>query len=821
MSIDRDTIAVKGLRGQFNGGEATIEGRLPIGRGASAAQSLAVTIRGAFLEVPRGLRSQLDAALEWNHAGGRGRLAGNATLTARTYREPVTELARIASALMESSGGSPAALPAAVATTELDVRFATIGPLAMTNSVARVELLPELQLSGTIGRPALKGQIAAVDDGRINVGGRQYRLRDSRVEFSPDRGLVPRLDITGNTRVGNYVVYLHLTGPANEIETSLMSDPPLGERDLQTLLVTGQLEGLASGGDADNRVVGAVSGGVLGYTGQLVGFDSVVVGTTDDLALVSSDVDPALRLTVSKRLGTRFELVLSDNLDDNELTWVIIYRPRPGFEFRAISRGGSEYTGEFRQEIPFGPGVSPPRTTARRQVELDRIADVTVSGAPGFPPSEVLAATNLRRGDQFDFGRWLDDRDRIARGYLERGYFATRIVPTRRVGDGAAGSPRVTLDYRITRGPRTVLAVSGYAPPAALLEQLQRAWSDSALVDLLDADLTEVMRGHLVDVGYLRATVAVDVDQSGPDQVTATLHVDPGPLTVERHLAFSGNTVMSGKELLDAAQANAADVAAWKDPAALLEALQSAYAARGFLATRLTVGAVEFSDAISHAPRPRRRGAGRACDETHRERRQPREPGGGRGRHRPHHRRYLSGRGRAVGATRARAVTTAIWATANVAVESQATVNAGEGLVDVVITVDEGPRHVVQSVRTTGVESTRDELVAIGDPDRTRVAREPGGCRSGPAPAVRHRHLSRRRSDLRTSRGHVRGGDGAGRRGRDAPGIAPVHVPVRHRGHEPVPAAVRPESELGRHRRRPARPELPRPWLDPWRGPAL
>ena len=87
----------------------------------------------------------------------------------------MTELARIASALMESSGGSPAALPAAVATTELDVRFATIGPLAMTNSVARVELLPELQLSGTIGRPALKGQIAAVDDGRINVGGRQYR----------------------------------------------------------------------------------------------------------------------------------------------------------------------------------------------------------------------------------------------------------------------------------------------------------------------------------------------------------------------------------------------------------------------------------------------------------------------------------------------------------------------------------------------------------------------------------------------------------------------------------------------------------------------
>ena len=133
------------------------------------------------------------------------------------------------------------------------------------------------------------------------------------------------------------------------------------------------------------------SGDVLGVAGQFLGFDSVVVGTTDDLALVSSDVDPALRLTVSKRLGNRFELVLSDNLDDNELTWVIIYRPRPGFEFRAISRGGSEFTGEFRQEVPFGPGVSPPRIASRRQAVRNGSRHVTVSGDPGLPEAEVLS----------------------------------------------------------------------------------------------------------------------------------------------------------------------------------------------------------------------------------------------------------------------------------------------------------------------------------------------------------------------------------------------------------------------------------------------
>ena len=251
---------------------------------------------------------------------------------------------------------------------------------------------------------------------------------------------------------------------------------------------------------------------MLGFAGQFLGFDSVVVGTTDDLALVSSDVDPALRLTVSKRLGNRFELVLSDNLDDNELTWVIIYRPRPGFEFRAISRGGSEFTGEFRQEIPFGPGVSPPRIASRRKVARDRIVGVTVSGEPGLAEADVLSATSLKAGDHFDFGRWVDDRERITRLYLDRGYFSARIVPTRRAIQNTGAEPRVALDYRITRGPRTVLTVSGYDPPQALLDQLRQTWSDSVLVDLLGADLEQVVRDHLAGLGYLRATVKATVD---------------------------------------------------------------------------------------------------------------------------------------------------------------------------------------------------------------------------------------------------------------------------------------------------------------------
>ena len=725
LAIDSTGITVQDLHGQFNGGEATIEGRLPAGRNAASGDALGITLRSAFLDLPRGLRSQLDADLSWSRAANGTRLAGQATLTTSAYREPVTELARLASALIDGSGRAPVELPPLLGSTALDVQLATVGPLSMINSVARVEFMPELQLTGTLAKPALNGQIAVADDGRIQVSGRQYRLRDSRIEFSPERGMMPRLDVAGSTRVGDYTVYLRLTGAANEIETSLISDPPLGERDLQTLLVTGQRESLAGGDDSDQMAaVGAASGDVLGLAGQFLGFDSVVVGTTDDLALVSSDVDPALRLTVSKRLGNRFELVLSDNLDDNELTWVIIYRPRPGFEFRAISRGGSEFTGEFRQEIQFGPGVTPPRVGSRRNVARDRIVSVTVSGEPGLPAAEVLSAASLKPGDHFDFGRWVDDRERISRLYLERGYFSARIVPTRRATP-STGEPRVALDYRITRGPRTVLTMSGYDPPRALVEQLRQTWADSVLVDLIAPDLEQVVRDHLAGLGHLRAGVTVNVDTTIADQLTASVQVDAGPLTTERHLAFAGNTALSESELRDLARRADPDGEAWTNPAALLETLESAYAARGYLGATATAGAMVFADHTAMLPirlveGPIARVASFTITGVAPGEEQEAMAASGLAVGSP----YLAGGEQALRLAMERHYRNLGYRDASV--EAATKVNSAAGRVDIVASVRQGPRYVVQSVRTNGVESTRDTLVE-------RATRIEAGAPASPA----------------------------------------------------------------------------------------
>ena len=601
LTLEAGVLDTRGLRGQLNGGDFTIEGAVPIRAGTVAPRPLNVEARGLFVEVPKGLRSQLDTRLTWENAASGPRLSGQITIASDSYREPITALASSISAVAPDRAPR---LPVApwVAATALDIRLNSVGPIVVDQSVLNVELVPDVRVTGTVGRPALDGQVTIQDDGRIRVGGRSYRLTESRLEFSPAAGILPRLNLIGETHVSSYLVTLRMVGRADQIETNFSSDPPLSERDVRSLLVTGQIADPARGTtDSNTFAVGAVSGDVLGVAGQFVGLDTVSVGT-EDLDLVSSDVDPATRLTVSKRLGTKFELVLSENLDENESTWIVIYRPISGYEFRLSSEENTKEAFEFRQEITFGPGV-PPRPRARAAtVVQDRIRAVALAGEPGFSAEQVLAGTKLRQGDRFEFRAWLEDRDRIVRFYRDREYYTARVVPMRTAAESKGKERPVDLQYRIARGRRTVLEVTGYAGGDDLLNRLRQTWSDNVVLDLLDDRLTKTTREHLIDAGFLRARIEVEVDRPDSDTDRARVRIDPGLRTGSRQLAFRGNQVLATQTLKELTASGRLDANAWTDPAPLIAAIREAYAAKGHLAAQVTIGPIEFADDAATLP---------------------------------------------------------------------------------------------------------------------------------------------------------------------------------------------------------------------------
>ena len=708
LEVTRDTIAAKEFHGQVNGGDVSLNGTVNR-RGTPHAAPLIISARNVFLELPRGLRSELNADLIWRNQSGRADLSGSATITADPYTEPATAMVRIVSELKRTSAGTRRALPDWLAATTLDVTLQSNGPLTLENSVGNVDMVPDLRVTGTMADAGLAGSIIFVDDGRIRVRGRSYRLRESAIVFTPEQGLMPRLNVLGETRIGDYEVTLRLSGPADAIETSLSSNPPLSDHDLQSLVVTGQTAGVTGeSANTDAFAVSAVSGDVLGFAGQFVGLDSVSVGS-DDLELVSSDVEPTTRLTVSKRFRQRFELVLSENLDDGELTWVIIYRPRPGYEVRLSSTEGDENTLEFRQEIAFGPGSSLRPAVVRAEKIADVVAGITVSGDPGFSSSDVRDALELREGDRFEFREWSRDRDRVERLYHDRGYYAVRVTPTRKVSNVTSARRDVTLEYGIVRGPRTELDVIGWSSPT-LAEILKNVWHDAMVPELLGEDLESAARAHLSEEGYLRPQVDVTLDNSRSDVQRARVQITPGSRTTVRQLAFQGNHAISTSELQRLAGDRALTASVWNDPTPLVGNIIAEYGSRGYLAA--TAAAEEIFHEGDRATLPILISEGPlARVETLRVE-------GVSTVHQPGAQAALGvevGSPFVEGAERAPRVRLERYyrdsGYRDARVDAETRVAARDGRVDLSFTVIEGPLYVVRGVRVEGAQSTNDSMV--------------------------------------------------------------------------------------------------------------
>ena len=588
------------LRGQLNGGSVAISGSVPFDHFRDD-RVLRLTARDLFVEYPSGFRNRISADLVLGGGLDAPTLRGTTTFLTEPYRESLPRMARMLAAFSQPARPAVSEWAGRLGHVALDIAVTSSIPFRLDNSLGRVELLPHVRLVGTVDRPGLLGSMEILDRSSIRLQSRTYLLTDSRMDFNPDDGFVPRLHVSGTTQVGEYAVTLRLSGPADAIEMSLSSDPPLPERELQAMLLTGQApDGRPRSEASQQFAVTALSSDLLSMAGQTIGVDSVRIGT-ESFELVSSDLNPATRLTVSKTLTNRFELIVSNNLDDNTTTWIVVYKPRRNLEFRVASLDNTDQTIEVRHRFTFGPGGQPATGDAKTRAQSpsggpqETVDAVVIGGEPAETTARLRSLLELAPGRTFDFRKWLSDHERIRRFYIDAGYLTARVIPTRTLLDSAGGSkPRVVLEYRITRGPVTGVVVTGWAADAPFVEQLRMAWASTSFDQFAADDMTRVAREMLIDGGYVLPVVQTTVSETRPGFLLATVGVQTGPRVAKRAVTFEGMSVFSEQALLALVATPGATDSAWRNPAALCLAISEAYAAAGYRRAVVDTGPVRI-----------------------------------------------------------------------------------------------------------------------------------------------------------------------------------------------------------------------------------
>jgi outer membrane protein insertion porin family len=578
--LDGQRAIVDGVRGSANGGALALDGTLEFAGATLTGGALNIQAQSVALELPRGLRSELDALVTFAPDAEKPSLTGDIRIVQSAYTETITiaALARQAGAPTVPGSGNRAYLDRL----QLNLSITTTDDLIVDNNYGRLAAAANVRLIGTAGQPGMEGRVTLQEGGQIFLAGRTFRVTRGDISFTDRRHIHPEFNITAESRVANEDVTMTLTGTLERPTIDLTSEDGAS--------TPGEIAAEIVGSNNTETALTLLSADLLGVTGRAIGLDAFRVerGEFEDADFRSYQADPSLigtnrtdpttRLTLGKRLSDQVEVTVSQNLRENGgATFVVSYYPRHNVELRGISRDSGELGFGVRHQVTFGRGQARPPSERRVRPVISEIRFIDVDPAI---ESQARAQIGKKPGDQFDFLELQQDIDRIREMFHEQDYLEARVRARRIEADDKRS---VVVEYRVERGPQTILQVNGFVAPQDLIDELSEAWHRNVFDQFLIDDLTRRVRRHLLDTGEIGSVVVGRIDRPREGVKRVRIDVTPGAPVAGREIRFTGNQHLDTARLQAEIAAAGLDDEAWLDRTLVERTLRQAYVEEGFL----------------------------------------------------------------------------------------------------------------------------------------------------------------------------------------------------------------------------------------------
>jgi autotransporter translocation and assembly factor TamB len=212
----------------------------------------------------------------------------------------------------------------------LDIRILT--PAAVTfieSSAGSIDGRANLQVSGTIDRPVLTGEVE-IERGEYTYGSNRYRVRRGTIEFLNRTRIDPVFDVELETRPRSgsqvFTVNLRLTGTFSKFALTADSDPYLTQTEILSLLAgaptdvtTATERQLRSPQAAQEQLVQLVAAQLIaspitsrvGSVFERFPIDTVQVTPLLFDAESGQRLNPSARVTLGKRISSKVYLTYS------------------------------------------------------------------------------------------------------------------------------------------------------------------------------------------------------------------------------------------------------------------------------------------------------------------------------------------------------------------------------------------------------------------------------------------------------------------------------------------------------------------------------
>jgi len=301
LYIDEQRIVMQRLSGRVGGGDITISGVAYL-RGFKMKRFYVDAVLNSIgVNVSRDFPVDFNGNILYKGDLSSQTISGEIRIKRARYRERVEWKSWLLKARpKERPRGELGALERAA----LNIRVYGSDNIAIDNNIARASLKLDLLLRGTVSYPVLFGRVES-KSGTVYFRNNEFRILNASADFSDPRRINPVMEIVAETSIKGYNIRLNLEGQMEHFNLSLLSDPPLEEIDILSLLTVGrfgrELKGIEGGigaGEATSFLTGKFQDVLEERVRSLTGLDRLEVGPY--VSRTTGAVSP--QVTVSKRL---------------------------------------------------------------------------------------------------------------------------------------------------------------------------------------------------------------------------------------------------------------------------------------------------------------------------------------------------------------------------------------------------------------------------------------------------------------------------------------------------------------------------------------
>lgn len=312
------TIAIQSLQGQLAGGGLEVSGEVRL-RGLQLQEmSLATQLNQARLRYPAGFFTMLDADLVISGNSAQQLIAGEVSLSRARYRQDF-DLASLLRPFRHRGLEPP---PMAQERLHLDIRVSLHDPLRVENRLAKLELLPDLHVRGSVNRPIVLGRVE-IEQGTADVAGTRFWPISGNIDFLNPTRTEPFFDIAADTQKNGYQIHVIATGTPQHIDLQLTSEPPLAETDILALLTVGATgQALTTGlstvlpGRLSAFLTGRLAEEIGRGVGGLVGVDRLDIEPVIGGAQRVGGPKVTVGKDVSKNLSVAYSTIVGSTQED-------------------------------------------------------------------------------------------------------------------------------------------------------------------------------------------------------------------------------------------------------------------------------------------------------------------------------------------------------------------------------------------------------------------------------------------------------------------------------------------------------------------------